>query len=134
MTRTLLFFALCLGGALHAAPNTRQPMTSDIPPMQLPGGEGEVSLTTLDRLIAATEQTLSAEKQIRQMVVEYSATKVQHLQNRQSRERIVRMVKMAKSLLDAIQTNYLSDAFDTEFMQELSFFAQIASKKTLPKP
>lgn len=134
MTCALFLLALCLGGALHAAPVPIQPMTRDLPPAQLPGGEGEGSLTTLDRLIAATEQTLSAEKQIRQMVVEYNTTKVQYLQNQQNRELIVRMVKMAKSLLDAIQMNYLSDAFDTEFMQELSFFAQIASKKTLPKP
>jgi hypothetical protein len=96
--------------------------------------EIDASIRALDQLTAMTERSLAAQRQIRQQMLDYRQIKAQFLQNQQDRELIVRVVKAAYGLQNAIKANHLEDALDSEFMHEIAFFSQIASKKSLPKP
>ena len=132
--RFLAIVFCCLCSALNGAASPIQPVTEELPPDQFTLAEIDLSLRAADQLIAATEKTLNAQRQIRQQMMDYRQVKSEYLKNQQSRELIVRMVKSAYSLQNAIKANYLDDALDGAFLHELAFFSQIAAKKSLPKP
>jgi hypothetical protein len=91
-------------------------------------------LALLDNLIAVTEKNVTLEKQLRQMVQEYLKVQEAYLQNPSNQEQTLKMVTMAQRLLDKVKEANLLQAFDTDFISELTFFSQIAAKRGLPSP
>lgn len=131
----LIYFFMMISflGTLDAADGPIQPVTTDLPPAELPGrAAADPNLAALDALIVATEQTLATQRKVRQMVSDYFTLRAEYTENQQNKQLIVRLVKMATGLLEVIQANHLADAFDADFMHELTFFSQIASKKSRP--
>lgn len=118
----MLTYLLPLFAAIH-------PLTPDLPPAETPKVVDN-PLQTLDTLITATEQTLADQKALRQRLIEYCQLKAQYLQDPHNREQMTRLVRAAPLILEAIQTYHLSDAFDPDWLEELGFFSQIATKKT----
>lgn len=130
MRHWLLSFLMLFSYGLYAAADPIQATTQNLPPETLPSQEpGTRSLTSLDTLIAATEETLEAQRKVRQMARDYQRAKAIYLQDPQNRQRITQLVKMAHLLLGDIKAYSLLDAFDPEFLGELSYFSQIATKQ-----
>jgi hypothetical protein len=115
------------------ARNAIQPVTPDLPSTEktLPTTRDEVAY--LDNLIAVTEQTLIAAKGIRKQVAEYLAMQEKFIENTEDRELCYKLVKQAQVILTAIENHHLSQAFDPEFLHELSLFAKIGKKKGVPQ-
>lgn len=90
-------------------------------------------LSTLDALINATQQSLDNQKKIRELFVQYQKLRTLAQQNPDDNEQLIKMVKSAQRLLNSIEENNLSQNFDPDFMTELALFAQIASKRGIPK-
>lgn len=90
-------------------------------------------LERLDRLIVITEQNLENQKALRQLFVDYQQKQMNYLQNTQDKEITLQMVKSAHRLLESIKANHLIQTFDTEFISQLTFFSQFATKRGVPK-
>lgn len=128
---------LCVGlfSTGFCAPEQFHPVTSDLPPhtndpLQITGNE----ITKLDALIEVTQQNLENQKKLRKLVSEYQQIQAQYLLNADDKEVLYRAVKSAHRLLENIKENHLTQAFDSQFISELSFFSQIATKRGIPKP
>ena len=127
----LAFLLSC--ASLSAADNTINPTTSDIP--QISDAMIKVGqVTMLDQLIEVTRQNLEREKQLRQGVLEYLEIQTAYFKTPTDRELTLRMVKKAYYLLEKIKEAHLVQAFDPEFIGELTFFSQIAAKRGVPSP
>ena len=90
-------------------------------------------LDHLNNLISMTEKNLKNQKTLKQLFLEYQQQQVNYLQNTQDKEITLRMVKSAHRLLEAIKDNHLVQTFDTEFISQLTFFSQFATKRGVPK-
>jgi hypothetical protein len=99
-------------------------------PQQITTGD----LRSLDDLITITEQGLTAQRQLREMVASYSASREIVQRNPNDNEALYRQSVMAKRLLDQIENNHLEHVFSREFLSELHLFAKVANKHILPRP
>lgn len=134
MAIRLWLILLCLCVEVAGIPSPIRPITQEVPPEDLPGGdEIAAAIGSMNGLIEATEETLAAQKRVRQLLTEYRQTKMDYMNNQQDRERVIQLVKLAHVLMTNIRDEHLADAFDPDFLHELSFFSQIASKKSGPK-
>ena len=136
MLLRLALITACLSFQLHGdAGALIHPITQDLPPDGLPQGEEiEAAIQSMDGLIVATREMLEAQQQIHKLLIDYQQTKGAYMKDQQNRTVVLRLVKIAHALVTQIRQFHLSDAFDPDFLHELSFFSQIASKKNLPKP
>lgn len=126
----LLLVAVGLGDVAFAI----KPATAHVSAGQVETSDVELSLQALDQLISATEQSLAAQRQIREQLSGYGEMKSHYLQDQQNRELVLKLVKAANALQAGIESNRLTDPLDGELLHELAFFSQIAKKKSLPKP
>lgn len=88
---------------------------------------------TLDDLIDSTQKILDNQKKIREQILTFQKLQDTY-QNNQDKELLVLMVKTAYKLLDNIKENHLTQAFDPDFLSELTVFAQVAAKRGIAKP
>lgn len=133
-----LLVAICflfIAAQLPAVDNVIHPVTEDLPAEPLMTmSEIDASLNTLNHIVAGTERTLAAQRDIQQQLSRYRQLKSEYLQDPQNRSLVIRLVKAAHKLNESIKAQYLNDALDGEFLRELTFFSKIAAKKSLPKP
>lgn len=121
-----LLAVLCVTLPLLADDAIR-PMTTDLPRTSNPSLRlKETAL--LDHLIEATAQNLESQKQLKQLLQDYLQLQQQYAQNTQDKQLSFRMVKKAHELLEKIQEQHLTQAFDQEMLSELTFFSNIATK------
>ncbi len=107
--------------------------TTDLPPLAMARPESSPS-RQLDDLIIVTEKSLADQKQLKRQVTDYLKVKARYLKDQQNKDNIVQLVKAAHQVQQSIETQRLSYVFDSELLEELKFFSQIASKKGLPPP
>ncbi|MBA3815152.1 MAG: hypothetical protein H0X29_01260 [Parachlamydiaceae bacterium] len=110
--------------------NVHVPLLPVKDPAALIGNE----LSRIDNLIEATQQSLEDQKQLREKIVEYQKIQESYLLHPKDNELLFRMIKSAYATLKSIQDNHLEHNFDPEFISELKVFAQVASKRGIPKP
>jgi hypothetical protein len=91
-------------------------------------------LKRLDQLIFVTEMNLEQQKALRELFLYYQDRQSSYLQNPQDKESTLHMVRAAYQLLEAIKANHLLQTFDTEFISQLTFFSQFATKQGIPSP
>ena len=91
-------------------------------------------LVMLDNLIEATQKSIENQKILRQQIKDYQKLQLQYLNNSQDNELLYRMVKSAYAISNTIKENHLTQAFSPEFMSEINLFAQVASKRGIPRP
>lgn len=118
----LIFLFLTIVNVASAALN---PITTDLPPSSNVSDE----IMALDNLIVVTEQNLAAQKKLREQISSFQAFKQQYLKNLDSRESAYNMIQSARLVLQSIKNNYLEQMFSPEFISELTFFSQLASKQ-----
>lgn len=125
--------ALCSPLALSAAGPINS-VTNDLPPQGMAARPEKDPLRTLDDLMALTERSLNDQKQLRRQLVEYYKVKARYLQDPQNKDNIVQMIKAAHQVQQIIEAQHLAYVFDSELLDELKFFSQIASKKGMTRP
>lgn len=89
-------------------------------------------LRQIDMLITATEHSLTAQQQLREMLGAYQNTKEIVLNDPRNNEALYRQSLMAKRILDQIENNHFDHLFSREFLSELHLFAKVANKHVLP--
>lgn len=125
----ILAFAAASSLQVFADENT---LTSDIPKIS-DAGIHKNPLATLDDLIDSTQKILDNQKKIRDQIIAFQKLQNSY-QSTQDKELIVLMVKTAHKLLENIKENHLTQVFDPDFLSELTVFAQVATKRGIPKP
>lgn len=90
-------------------------------------------LERLNQLTAITEINLANQKALKQLFLDYQQQQINYVQNPQNKEITLKMVRSAHRLLESIKANHLLQIFDTEFISQLTFFSQFATKKGIPK-
>lgn len=128
-----LLAALSLGFSTLQAADNINPATNDLP--QISDAVIKLNhLAMLDQLIEVTKKNLENEKQLRQLVQEYLDMQNAYFKNPNDVDLTLRMVKKAYYVFEKIKETHLIQAFDQEFISELTFFSQIASKRGVPSP
>lgn len=90
-------------------------------------------LKHLDQLILLTEQNLQNQKSLRKLFLDYQQKQMHYLENMQDKEITLQMIKSAHVLLEGIKEAHLVQAFDAEFIAQLTFFSKFATKSGVPK-
>lgn len=126
ITHLFVLFLITFGSLFAAEPITNLKETE-------PALVVAKELQHLNQLIAITEQNLENQKALRQLFVDYQQQQVNYLQNSQDKEITLQMVKSAHRLLESVKANHLVQTFDTEFISQLTFFSQFATKRGVPK-
>lgn len=128
-----LFFLLAnnLGFSIDSLLN---PITHDLPPIIEQVEINETELNRLDRVIQATQQNLEKQKAIRNDLIEYMQLQDLYAANSKDNDHLLRMAKSANRLLEKIKENHLLQTFSSDFISELTIFAQLANKRGIPKP
>lgn len=122
---SLLFFILIIN--LNA--NETLPTLKETEPALIAAQE----LQRLNNLMTITQQNLENQKKLQQLFMDYQQQQITYLQNSQDKELTLQMVRSAHRLLESIKANHLVQIFDTEFISQLTFFAQFAVKRGIPK-
>lgn len=127
-------FLLFVFSTLAATDDGIHPITSDLPYVPDDSALKVNQLTSLDHLIEATGRNLENQKQLRKLVENYLLIQETFLRNQEDQNQIVEMVRSAHLLFEKIKEMHLIQTFDPEFISELTFFSQIASKRSVPSP
>lgn len=135
LLKILASFFLIASATTFAETPHLNPITSDLPPSMPESQNKETNeFVILDSLIAATQQSLESQKTLREWVKQFKEIQNQCLLNPEDSDLLLRAVKVARRTLECMKENHLTQAFDPEFISELSLFAQVASKRGIPKP
>lgn len=106
-------------------------------PLPPPSGDAKLlihELTMLDDLIRLTDDNLKSQKALREFVVQYQKDLALYLKKSSDKDTVLKVARTAHKLLEEIKKNHLIEAFETDFISELTLFSQIAQKKGIPKP
>lgn len=129
----VLFFAVTLS-LVQMGFGIAPPAMPSLPPVKDPNALIGNELSRLDTLIQATQQSLDAQKKLREKIAEYQKIQDAYLQHSEDNELLFRMIKSAHRTLQSIQENHLVQIFDPDLISELSLLSQIATKRGIPKP
>lgn len=121
-------FLVILGLSLVSAKEVIQPITQDIPQIGNPSTSVENELSMLNNLIDVTKENLSLLEQCKKHVIDYISLQEKYAQNTENEKLTFQMVMSADQLLEEIKELHLTQAFDQEFLSELTFFSKVASK------
>lgn len=124
---------LFIASSLCATEDVIRPSTSDLPNSSISSANIGNELAILDNIMEITKQNFETQKQLRGLIVEYLQVKHIYLQNIQDKELSFKMVQKAYQVLEKIKEAHLIQAFDKDFMSEITFFANIASKWNNPQ-
>ncbi len=89
---------------------------------------------TIDRLMQTTERQLTAQKQLKELILEFKAQQEIFFQGNQTKEHSTKMVRSAVEILKIVKEQSYENLFSPVFMHELHLFSTIAAKKTPGKP
>ena len=106
-------------------------------PLPPPSGDAKLlihELTMLDDLIQLTEDNLKNQRTLRELVLHYQKDLALYLKKSSDKDTVLRVARTAHKLLEEIKRNHLIEAFETDFISELTLFSQIAQKKGIPRP
>lgn len=126
MKQTLIFsvflLVLATAGSMQAAP------------AQDPAALFPSELATLDQLIAVTQRNVEAQRLLRCQLIDYQQLQTRYLRNPDDKDVLFRLIKTAQKAMNTIKNEELTHLFSSEFLSELNLFAQIGSKRGVPKP
>jgi predicted patatin/cPLA2 family phospholipase len=91
-------------------------------------------LDRLDTLIKATQKSLDDQQTLRRYILEYKRLQELFVLNPDDNELLVKMVRSARKTLDEIYSTHLTQTFDPDFINELTFLSKVAEKRGIPKP
>ena len=94
----------------------------------------QTELARLDTLIKATEQSLEGQRRVREAIFDYQRVQEKFLKNPEDNDLLFKVIKSAYKTLKLIKDNHLAQAFDSDFIEELTVLSQPASKLGIPKP
>lgn len=109
-----------------------QPTAKDLPKVVEPVIKDN-EIETIDFLITATEKSLDEQKQLRALILEYQELETRYIGSPEDRELLYKVIKSAKRTLEMIKATHLTYNFDSAFIDELTLFAQVGSKKAASK-
>ena len=124
------FFVLCV--ALLSTMSS--PAAAAVAPIKDPNALIKDQLIHLDRLISATEESLTGQKALRKKIADYESIQSAYLLRPSDNELLFRMIKSAHTILKSIQETDLEHTFDPEFIKELKVLSKVANKQGIPKP
>lgn len=102
--------------------------------LSLNSAESVPELEGLDRLAAASQQTVQACQALKRQITHYLAIQEEFSKNTDDKELCYKMIKEARLILNEIEKNHLQYAFDTSFLNELTLFSKMAKTPTIPSP
>jgi len=94
-------------------------------------GEGE--LASLEALIQVTEHNIELQKTLRTQLAEFIKLKEIFIKTPDDKELLFRVAKLAKQAVDLIKEDHLTSTFEPQFLSELNLFANLASKRGIPR-
>jgi hypothetical protein len=121
-------FLAPISSILSGAEDIIHPVTTDLPVVSTSTEQTNNNIMMLDHLIATTQKNLENQKQLRTLIQEYLDIYEKYLQDTNNKQLSFRMILKAKEVTDKIKETHLTQAFEQEFISELTFFSNIASK------
>lgn len=128
-----VFFVLLLTSLSVLSADAVLPVTEALPDFEKMNGRKDHEIEMLDQLILVTQKNLERQKQLRAQLAEYLDLQARYIENTDDKELSIKLVRKAQQVLEGIQHQHLTHAFDQEFISELSFFAGIAQKWDSPR-
>ena len=93
----------------------------------------EGSLSELNALIQSTEELVAKQKALKAILTDYLVVHDSYLLDMENRELLVKTAKLAKRALDLIKQERLTPLFNPDFLSEMTLFAKVVAKPTLPQ-
>lgn len=90
-------------------------------------------LADLDQLIEGTEAQLRMEKELHELMTLYLSLRHDYLKDEENRELLRKTARAAYQALEIIKAEKLGYLFSQEFLSELSLFAKLGAKPSLPR-
>lgn len=100
------------------------------------GAEGvfkESPSELLTPVIASTEKLLQRQKELKALLERYQSLHDQYLNNMNDRSLALETGKTAQEALERIKEDKLTYLFDPSFLSEMTLFAKLAAKPSIPK-
>jgi predicted nucleic-acid-binding protein len=94
----------------------------------------EDELQVIEQLIRATTQQLEAQKQIKELMLQFGRQKEDFIQGNQTKSHAGRMVRTARQINEMLAANHLEHLFAKDYLDELTFFSSIAGKTAVRRP
>lgn len=87
----------------------------------------------IDPLIAATTKLLEKQKQLKSLLEKYGELHTRYLKNIDDRALAMQIGKTAQEALEIIKEEKLNYLFDPSAISEMTLFAKLAAKPSIPK-
>lgn len=120
-------------GICHAENTTLLIPQSSLIETNFPLGE-EDEVKIIEQLIDATQQQLSSQKQLKELMLQFQKQREEFVQGNQTRSHAGRMVRTARQIYELLTMNHIEHLFAKDYLDELSFFASIAGKSSVTRP
>lgn len=130
----LLFFSLLCFQSIHA---------EEIHPVIVPQSSllqtalpvaDEDEVVVVERLIAASQEQLSTQERLKELMINFKKQKELFIQGEQTKKQASLMVRTAREILDIISKQHIQYLFAPDYIQELTLFSSIAGKNTIKRP
>jgi hypothetical protein len=136
MKKFFLFFSL-MGGAISPC-KAQNPILlvpqSSLVEINVSLGAEEDEIKALEQLIVATTKQLEAQKQLKELMLQFKKQREDFVQGNQTKSHASRMVRTARQIYEMITSNHLEHLFAKDYIEELSFFSSIAGKTAVTRP
>lgn len=99
-----------------------------------PPAAGGTELEGLENLLSATKLTIESGERLKTDIQQYLTCQAAYLEDPANRDLCFRMVRKARDVMIEIDDSNLTQVFDSEFLSELSLFAEMGKKRGLPQP
>src|SRR5438128_493099 len=119
MRKTKLLFLLCTFWMSHAV------CADSVLPNEVLVEDTQDELAQIDRLIKATEENITLQKNIRALINEYRKVEKACFEKPNDATLLFKLAKTGKTVYEAIEESHLADYFRPEFMKGLSKLKQI---------
>ena len=133
MKKILLSTCFCLSLFSWAQNPTLLVPQSSLIEASLPLSEQD-ELKIIDQLIIATNAQLQAQKQLKELMLQFKKQRETFIQGDQSKAQAGRLVRTARQIYEMIAANHLEHLFAKDYLDELTFFASIAGKTAVSRP
>jgi hypothetical protein len=94
----------------------------------------KTALDELQVLINSTEALVQKQKALLQLLQEYLNLHDAYLKDTENRELLLKTAKIASQALETIKKERLSYLFEPSFLSEMTLFAKLAGRPSIPKP
>jgi len=107
------------------------PVSKELPKAFQPAEPGE--LAGLENLIAATQNSLNEQLALHELIQNYLREQARFLETPNNKDQLLKTARLARRTLETIKEQHLMQVFDAKFISELTLFAKIAKKPSIPK-